>query len=64
MQNEDGSVVLLSANNSRQRMALAKQLLTPSKDGNLGGARKKVHKEWEMPRAYKERGHATRSTAK
>ena len=43
VQNEDGSVVLLSASNPRQRDAIAKRLLTPSKEGSLGGAAKKVH---------------------
>ena len=43
VQNEDGSVVLLSATNPRQRNAIAKRLLTPSKEGSLGGATKKVH---------------------
>ena len=43
VQNEDGSVVLLSASNPRQRNAIAKRLLTPSKEGSLGGAAKKVH---------------------
>ena len=42
VQNEDGSVVLLSASNPRQRNAIAKRLLTPSKEGSLGGAAKKV----------------------
>ena len=42
MQNEDGAVVLLSANNLRQRSSIAKKLLTPSKDGLLGGPTKKV----------------------
>ena len=42
VQNEDGSVVLLSASNPRQRNAIAKRLLTPSKEGSLGGATKKV----------------------
>lgn len=42
VQNEDGSVVLLSAINSQQRNAIAKRLLTPSKEGSLGGASKKV----------------------
>ena len=42
VQNEDGSVVLLSATNHRQRNAIAKRLLTPSKEGSLGGATKKV----------------------
>ncbi len=43
VQNEDGSVVLLSASNSQQRIAIAKKLLTPSKGGKMGGATKKVH---------------------
>ena len=42
VQNENGSVVLLSASNPRQRNAIAKRLLTPSKEGSLGGAAKKV----------------------
>ena len=42
VQNEDGSVVLLSASNPCQRNAIAKRLLTPSKEGSLGGAAKKV----------------------
>ena len=42
VQNEDGSVVLLSAHNPRQRSAIAKKLLTPSKDSSFGGASKKV----------------------
>ena len=42
VQNEDGSVVLLSAINPQQRNAIAKRLLTPSKEGSLGGASKKV----------------------
>ena len=42
VQNEDGSVVLLSATNPRQRNAIAKRLLTPSKEGPMGGATKKV----------------------
>ena len=42
MQNEDGSVILLSGSNSRQRVAIAKKLLTPSKEGKMGGATKKV----------------------
>ena len=45
VQNEDGSVVLLSASNPRQRNAIAKRLLTPSKEGSLGGAAKKVRCE-------------------
>ena len=48
VQNEDGSVVLLSASNSRQRTAIAKKLLTPSKDGKMGGAMKKV-RWWGEP---------------
>lgn len=43
VQNEDGSVVLLSATNPRQRNAIAKRLLTPSKEGPMGGATKKVY---------------------
>ena len=35
-------MVLLSASNPRQRNAIAKRLLTPSKEGSLGGAAKKV----------------------
>ena len=42
IQNEDGSVVLLSAHNPRQRSAIAKKLLTPSKESSFGGASKKV----------------------
>lgn len=42
VQNEDGSVVLLSAHNLRQRSAIAKKLLTPSKESSFGGASKKV----------------------
>ena len=42
MQFEDGGVCLLHASNPRQRVAIAKKLLTPSKDGNMGGASKKV----------------------
>ena len=42
VQNEDGSVILLNPSNLRQRMAIAKKLLTPSKDVSQGGATKKV----------------------
>lgn len=42
VQNENGFVVLLSPSNERQRVAIAKKLLTPSKEGVLGGATKKV----------------------
>ena len=35
-------MVLLSAHNPRQRSAIAKKLLTPSKDSSFGGASKKV----------------------
>ncbi len=42
MINEDGSTQLLSVSNPRQRIAIAKKLLTPSKSESIGGARKKV----------------------
>lgn len=44
VQNEDGSVVLLNPRNPRQRSAIAKRLLTPSKDSPRGGAGKKVYR--------------------
>ena len=46
VQNEDGSLVLLSGRNPRQREAVAKRLLTPSKDPTLQGTGKKVMVWW------------------
>ena len=46
MQYEDGAVVLLSHSNTSQRVAISKKLLTPSKDGKMGGACKKVCTIW------------------
>ena len=42
VQNEDGSVVLLNPHNPRQRQAIAFKLLAPGKEGDTGGATKKV----------------------
>ena len=46
VQLEDGSVVLLHPQRRAQRMALARQLLTPGKPGTTRGASKKVL-HWE-----------------
>ena len=42
VQNEDGSLIMLNASNPRQRKAVAKKLLTPSKSGTHFGSTKKV----------------------
>ena len=46
-------MVLLSAHNPRQRSAIAKKLLTPSKESSFGGASKKV---WLASQEGKGRG--------
>ena len=56
VQNEDGSVVLLSAHNPRQRSAIAKKLLTPSKESSFGGASKKVWLASQEGKGEMERG--------
>lgn len=45
VQNEDGSLVLLSARHARQREAVARRLLTPSKNPALQGTCKKVREQ-------------------
>lgn len=42
VQLEDGSLVLLNPQRPAQRMALARQLLTPGKHGSTRGVPKKV----------------------
>ena len=50
-------MVLLSAHNPRQRSAIAKKLLTPSKESSFGGASKKV---WLASQEGKGRGREER----
>ena len=57
-------MILLSPHNPQQRMAIAKRLLTPSKESSFGGASKKVlcevclrrMCEWEGGREGREGG--------